>query len=175
MTKQILNIEIGKNYPASYVLNEIRNFSSRIQIGHAIIKVNGVDKHLYSFDIDENKLKSLKNTELKVLSIINPCEQNFAHKLIMSSETQENLKKIEENKSLSYAFDMNDLMQAGYKFKGMTCAVNCFNCVFKKNELTFIASKYSEGTIDRKHFVKISYKPINNENINKKCDILEEK
>lgn len=160
MTKQTLNIEIGKRYFASYLLNEIRNFSSRIQIGHAIIKVKERDKHLYY--IEEKELENLKDTELKVISIINPCEQNFAYKLIMSKETQENLKKIESQKNLCYAFDMNDLMQAGYKFKGVKSAISCMNCVFKKNELPFISSSHSEGIIDKKHFVKISYKAIDN-------------
>lgn len=176
MTKQTLNIIIGKTYPASHILNEIKNFSLRIQIGHATMRVNKVDKHLYSFDFNENKLKNMKETELKILSIINPCEQNFAYKLIMLEETQNNLKEIEKNKSLSYVIDMNDLMQNGYKFKGMTCAVNCLNCVLKKNEMPFIVSKYNTGTIDKKYFVKISYREIDKiSDLNKDCIIKEEK
>lgn len=156
MTKPILNISIGKIYPASYILNEIKNFPSRVQIGHAIMKVNDENRHVYY--INESKLKNLNETELKVLSIINPCEQNFAYKLIMSPETQKNLKKIKEDEELTYVFNINDLTQAGYRFKGTKCAINCMNCVFKKNELPFISSDYSEGKIDRKHFVIISYR-----------------
>ncbi len=174
MIKYLPNIEIGKKYSASYLLNEIKNYPSRLQIGHAIIKVNGVDKHLYHTDLNEEQLKNMNNKELKVLSIIDPCEQNFAHKLIMSPETQENLKKIESQKTLCYAVDMNDLIQAGYRFKGIHYAISCMNYVFKRNKMSFTASLHSEGKIDRKYFVKISYRLIDNENENKKCEVNEE-
>ncbi len=169
MTKQTLNIEIGKGYSASYLLNEIRNFPSRIQIGHAITKARDRDRHLYH--VSEEELERLKDTELRVLSIINPCEQNFAHKLIFSPETQENLKKIKAQKGLCYAVDMNDLMQVGYRFKGVNSAIHCMNCVFERNELPFKASPHSEGKIDRKHFVKISYRQVDKE-MNKNCEIV---
>ena len=97
MKKHTLNIKLGGIYPASYILNEIRNYPSRLQIGHATMKVGELDKHLYHTDLGEDKLEKLKDTELKVLSIINPCEQNFANKIIFSEETQKNLRKIEEN------------------------------------------------------------------------------
>jgi len=160
MTKQTLNIEIGKICSASLILREIQNYPSRLQIGHAVLKIKGVNKHLYH--IDEKTLENLKDTELKILSIINPSEQNFAHKLIMQEDTQENLKKIKAQKNLCYAVDMNDLAQAGYKFKGTKCAINCINRVFKTKGLSFTASDHSEGKIDKKHFVKISYKVIDN-------------
>lgn len=160
MIKPTLNIKIGESYSSSHILNEINIFPSRIQVGHATMKDKNGDRHLYY--VNETQLKNLKDTELKVLSIINPCEQNFAHKLIFSKETQENLKKIDAQKNLCYAIDMNDLIQAGYTFKTLSIAINCINCVFKKNEMTFTASKYSEGKIDRKYFVKISYKAIDN-------------
>lgn len=162
MTKPTLNIAIGKTYKASHLLKEIQNYPSRLQIGHAIIKINGNDKHLYHIDLSEEQLKKLKDTELEVLSIVNPCKQNFAHKLIFSKETQENLKEIEEQKNLCYVINMNDLMQAGYTFKTLSIAINCINCVFKRNGMTFTASKYSEGKIDKKHFVRISYREIDN-------------
>ncbi len=155
-----LNIKIGKAYKASYILNETRNSLHRIQIGHAIMKVGNIDKHLYHTDLGEKQLENLKDTELEVLSIINSCEQNFAHKLIFSQETQKNLKEIEVQRNLCYVVNMNDLAQAGYKFKGTKYAINCINHIFKLKELPFIASDYRK--IDKKHFVKMSYRAMNN-------------
>ena len=150
-------ITIGKTYPASYILEQLNKHEGHVKVGHLLIKNEKTRevKHKYFGEID---LESLKETPVKVLTLINPCLQNFANKILEKQETLNFLKEIENNTNIFYFFDMNDLKEAGYKSKGTKAAIICFNCVLKKKKLPFKASAYKKD--GKSGFVKISYKNI---------------
>ncbi len=176
MVENRLEIKEGKTYPAQQILNEIKRFKGeRIQIGHAVIENHKTKEKEHFYYLDEKKLVELskpiiipprkKNEKpqeiirmIKVLSIINPCEQNFAYKLIMNKETLKNLEELKQNPNSFIAYDMNDLMNVGYMFKGFHCAIKCMNCIFRKNNMQFKASPYTiTEKYDKKYYIKIMY------------------
>lgn len=92
---------------------------------------------------------------IKVLSIVNPCRQNFAYKLLMSDEIQKWLKESKKTKQ-GFLIEENDLDKHECK-SSMGNATKCLNCVMSKNDLEeFKATKFVSRE-DKKHYIKISY------------------
>lgn len=153
-----LDIEIGKKYMASFIAVRISEYQSNqapIKIGHALIeriKVLGkvkVIEEYHDYHLGIIELGKLKDAKVKVLSIVNPCEQNFAYNLIMLKETQDILNEMKTNKRIECLFTMDELINGGYKSKGIANAIKCFNCVLEKNEMPYKAVIYvdtSKGT-----------------------------
>lgn len=158
MTNEKLNIEVGNIYPARFLMKEIQKFpNSRIQIGHGLIIDEKYNNHKHDYYIDIFKLEKLKNNQIKVLSIINPCMQNFAYKLITSEEIENNLEILKKNNKTYLFVELKDLINSGYTSKNTKDAIKCINCVFKKNNMPFKASDYIKKDTRKEHLVKISY------------------
>jgi len=160
----MLNIEIGKTYQAVFLLKEIENYKSNqgeVKIGHAsverfeFVKKIKVVKEVHEYDLGIKQLKELNTTKLKVLSIINPCEQNFAYKLLNLNETKEILKDVITKKNVSCVFSMDEMINAGYgsKTKSLKQAIKCFNDVIEKEGLPLRATEWSQPS-----FVQLVYK-----------------
>jgi hypothetical protein len=88
---------------------------------------------------------------VQVLSIVNPCQQNFAYKLIMSDDVQESLM----DTSADTLIDMNDLKKHEYTNRGVGAAVKCINCVLGKNGFADYKARFHSE--DKKHFVLIQH------------------
>ena len=148
-----LNIEIGKEYPASRILDEIEKCPTLdITLGHVIIHYEKENKH--DFYVRKEKLKKLKETPLKVLLITSkPNCKNFASNLLKNKEIMEFLEIIKQDKTKVCILDKSDLINADCKNKDMSKAVTLINSVFKSNRMTFKASSCPDG-------IKISYKNI---------------
>ena len=92
-----LDIIIGKNYPASEILEKMEgNSNLDIQLGHIVVEYETEKRHKYF--IDKNYIKKLKNTLIKVYTIIPTIScKNFAHKLLAQKDVLEILEDVKEN------------------------------------------------------------------------------
>ncbi len=97
-----------------------------------------------------SNLEKLK-IHVKVLKIINPCQENFAYKLIMSNDVQESLK----DTTLDTLIDMNDLKKHEYTNRGVGAAVKCINCVLGKNGFADYKARFHSE--NKKHYVLIQH------------------
>lgn len=178
-----LDIEVGKIYPASELVTKIINYQSNqapIKIGHGLvetIKMIGKIKtinEVHTYHIGIKELELLKNLKIKVLSIINPCEQNFASTIINLESTKEFFNLIEKEPEKCFLFDMDELINAGYERKGAGGAVKCLNCVFVKKLMPFKASVHHKksNTFESKPFVKIEYNLIKIQKVEEKECVL---
>lgn len=154
-----LNIEIGKTYPASTVLQKIQEKRSLdIRFGHILVDYETEKKHKYF--IDKDFIKKLKTTPIKVYTIMTlPNCQNFAYRLLEQQDVKEILEKINENNKLCCVIDENDLAKAGYNYKSIKKAITLINKVFKVNDMSFSASSHDEG-------IKITYRKRKEKSVN---------
>lgn len=148
-----LNIQIGKTYPASQIIEKIQeNPNLDIRFGHICIEYEEEKKHKYF--IDEEFIRNLKTTPIKVYTIISrPNCQNFAYRLLEQREVKEILEKIEENNKLICILNEEDLSKANYNYKSFKRAITLINKVLKANKMTFRAMSHPDG-------IKIVYRKI---------------
>jgi len=148
-----IDIEIGKTYSASHVLEKLQEYPNLdIRFGHIIVDYEDEKRHKYF--IDKEFVKSLKTTPIKVYTIIaRPNCQNFACRLLEQKEVKEILEKIEENNKICCVIDENDLVKANYNYKSFKKAITLINKLFKASRMSFRASSHPEG-------IKITYKKI---------------
>lgn len=151
MKNELSNIEIGKSYPADYVLGKMNeDLKNDIKFGHILVEYETEKRHKYF--INKDFIKKLKDTSIKVYTIITiPNCHNFAYRLLEQKDIKDILENINESNNLCCILDQNDLMKAGYVHKNMKKAIMMINKVFKTNKMTFKASSHPEG-------IKIIYK-----------------
>lgn len=153
MQSQLLNIEIGKTYPATTVLQIIQEKPNlEIRFGHIVIEHDNEKRHKYF--VDENCIKNLNITSMTVLTIMTkPNCQNFACRLLEQTDIKQILENVKKDNNLCCVIDENDLKKANYNHKGIKKAISLINKVFKANNMTFKASSHPEG-------IKIIYKKM---------------
>lgn len=153
-----LNIEIGKPYPASEILQKIdANLSSDIIIGHAVVEYETEKRHKYF--IDRNYIKSLKNLPIKVYTIIPTSNcKNFLYKLLEQKDVKEILEEAKENHKICCVILDSDLTKVGYILSKRK-AITLLNKIFKSNKMTFKASSHDNG-------IKITYRKLKEEEFN---------
>ena len=158
MQSNPLNIELGKTYLASTILQKMQKSDLDIRFGHVLVEYETEKRHKYFITTDF--IKKLKNTPIKVYTIITlPNCQNFAYRLLEFDDIKEILEKIDEKNNMCCVIDENDLIKAGYNYKGIKKAITLINKVLKANKMTFRASSHPEG-------IKIKYSKRKEKSVN---------
>lgn len=156
-----IDVTIGKSYPASVVLDKVKEKSNlEIQFGHILVEYETEKRHKYFINTDF--IKTLKETPIKIYTIIpRPSSHNFALKLLENNEVREILESVEANHNLVCLIDENDLAKANCNAKSKKKAISLINSVFKSHRMTFRASSRAEGIQIR--YMKIVEKKIKEE------------
>ena len=148
-----LNIEIGKPYPANFVLQEmLKNTKNDVRLGHIMIIYEKEKKHKYY--VDKKELSNLKDLQIKVLTIMSkPNLHNFTCKILENKEVKDILEIVKNDNSKCCILDENDLKTANISNKRK--AIISINSVFKSNNMSFKASSHEKG-------IQIKYKETKN-------------
>ncbi len=153
-----LNIEIGKPYPASEILQKIdANLSLDIMIGHAIVEYKTEKKHKYF--INRDYIKELNDLPMKVYTIIptSICK-DFSYKILEQKDVKEILKEVKENHKICCVITDSDL--ENYNIKSKRKAITSINKIFKLHMMAFKASNHIKG-------IKITYRKLKEESSKK--------
>ncbi len=162
MKNEILDIELGKSYPASEIFDKIQNNTIfYVEFGHIVVSKNEKErKHEYFTDkvIDANYIKKLKDTQIQIYTVISTAIcKNFAFKLLRNKEVLNILKEIEKDHTQVCLIDEEDLLKVNYR-GNIKKAIILINKIFKSNNMNFKASKHENG-------IKISYNKIKDKKI----------
>jgi len=129
-----LNIETGKSYPASEILQKIdANTSLDIMIGHAVVEYETEKRHKYF--INRDYIQKLNNLKMKVYTIIPTAScKNFLYKLLEQKDVKEILEEAKENPKICCVLLDSDLTNVGFKL-GKRKAITRLNDIFKSNKM----------------------------------------
>jgi len=163
MKNEILNIELGKLYPASEIFEKMQgNSKIDVEFGHIVVNHHKTEKkHEYFTDkvIDKEYIKNLGNTPIQIYTVIPTAIcKNFACTLLKNKEVRDILKEVEKDHTQICMLDETDLLKANYN-GSIRKAVTLINKMLKSNNMNFKASSHESG-------IKVVYKKIKEKECN---------